>query len=64
MQFNHQRLTILCTDFSSCGFGYVMCQLGNNKASTAAMNPYQSGADFSFMTKLSTAALQPVAFGD
>jgi hypothetical protein len=63
MQFNHQQLIILCTDFSSCGFGYVLYQPGNNKASTAAMNAYQSGADFSFMTKSSTAALHPVAFG-
>jgi hypothetical protein len=63
MQFNHQQLIILCTDFSSCGFGYVLCQPGNNKASTAAMNAYQSSVDFSFMTKLSTAALHLVAFG-
>jgi hypothetical protein len=63
MQFNHQRLIVLWTDFSSCGFGYVLCQPGNNEASTAAMNAYQSGADFSFMTKPSTAALHPVAFG-
>jgi hypothetical protein len=64
MQFNHQQLIILCTDFSSCGFGYMLCQTGNNEASTAAMNAYQSGADFSFMTKSSTAALHLVAFGD
>jgi hypothetical protein len=37
MQFNHQQLIVLCTDFSSRGFGYVLCQPGNNKASTAAM---------------------------
>ncbi len=41
----------------------MLCQPGNNEASTAAMNAYQSGADFSFMTKSSTAALHPVAFG-
>jgi hypothetical protein len=63
MQFNHQQLIILHTDFSSRGFGYVLCQPGNNEASTAAMNAYQSGADFSCMTKSSTAALHLVAFG-
>ncbi len=63
MQFNHQRLIVLCTDFYSRGFGNVLCQLGNGKASTAAMNTYQSGADISLMTELSTAALQPVPFG-
>ncbi len=63
MRFNHQRLIVLRTDFSSRGFGYVLCQPGNNEASTAAMIAYQSGADFSFMTKSTTAALHPVAFG-
>ncbi len=63
MGFNHQQLIVLCTDFSSCGFGYVLCQAGNDEASTTAMNAYRSGADFSFMTKLSTAALHPVASG-
>ncbi len=63
MQFNHQQLIVLHTDFSSCGFGYVLCQPGNNESSTAAINAYRSGADFSFITKLSTAALHPVVFG-
>jgi hypothetical protein len=63
MHFNHQRLIVLRTNFSSPGFGYVVCQPGNNEASNAAMNAYQSGADFSFMTKSSTATLHPVAFG-
>ena len=63
MRFNHQRLIVLCTDFLSRGFGYVVCQPGNDKASNEAMNAYQFGADFSFMTKTSTATLRPVAFG-
>ena len=63
MRFNHQCLIVLCTDFLSRGFGYVVCQPGNDKASNEAMNAYQSGADFSFMTKTSTATLRPVAFG-
>ncbi len=45
MQFNHQRLIVLCTDFSSRDFGYVLCQIGNDEASTAVMNAYQSSAD-------------------
>ncbi len=61
MRFNHQRLIVLCTDLPCRGFGYVLCQPGKNKASTVAMNAYQSGADFSCMTKSSTAALHPVA---
>jgi hypothetical protein len=43
--------------------GYVVCQPGNNKVSNAAMKAYQSGKDFSFMTKLSTAVPHPVVFG-
>ena len=62
MHFNHQCLIVLCTDFLSRRFGYVVCQPGNNKASNGAMNAYQSGVEFSFMTKTSTATLRPVAF--
>jgi hypothetical protein len=63
MHFNHQQLIVLCTNFSSRGFGYVVCQPGNDEASNAAMNAYQSGADFSFMTKSSMATLPPFVFG-
>jgi hypothetical protein len=63
LHFNHQRLIVLRTNFSSRGMGYVVCQPGNNEASNAAMQAYQSGEDFLFMTKLSTAVLHPVAFG-
>jgi hypothetical protein len=47
----------------SKGFGYVVCQPGNDAALTAAMDAYRSGSDFSFMTKDSMAVLHPVAFG-
>ncbi len=63
MRYNHQHLIVLCTDFLSRGFGYVVCQPGNNEASNEMMNAYQSGVDFSFMTKTSAATLCPVAFG-
>jgi hypothetical protein len=62
--FNYQRLIVLQSNFSSRGFGYVVCQPGNNTASTKAINAYRSGADFSFMTKTSSAVLHPVAFGE
>jgi hypothetical protein len=61
--FNHRRLVILCTDFLSQGFGYVVCQPGTDEASEAAMLAYHSGSDFSFMTKDSSAVVRPVAFG-
>jgi len=62
-RFDHNRLIVLWSDFSSKGFGYVICQPGNNNALTTAMTAYRSGSDFSFMTKDSTAVLHPVAFG-
>jgi hypothetical protein len=62
-RFNYQRLIALQSNFSSRGFGYVVCQPGNDTASTKAMNAYHSGADFSFVTKTSSAVLHPVAFG-
>jgi hypothetical protein len=62
-RFNHQRLIVLRTDFSSQGFGYIVCQPGNNDASTAAMDAYQCSSDFNFMATSSVAVLHPVAFG-
>jgi hypothetical protein len=62
-RFDHHRLIVLRTNFSSHGFGYVVCHSGDNHASTAAMVAYQRGSDFSFMAKSSTAVLHPVAFG-
>jgi hypothetical protein len=35
--FNHQRLIVLCTDFSSRGMGYVVCQPGTDETSDAAI---------------------------
>jgi hypothetical protein len=63
MRFNHQRLVVLCTNFSLVGFGFVVCQPGTDVASEAAMVAYHAGKDFSFMTKESSAALLSVAFG-
>jgi hypothetical protein len=38
--FDHQHLVMLRSDFSSKGFGYVICQPTNDVASTEAMNAY------------------------
>jgi hypothetical protein len=61
MQFNHNRLFVLKTDFSSAEFGYAVCQPGTNEASEKAMIAFQAGHDFTFMSKDSSAMLRPVA---
>ncbi len=63
MHFNHTRLVVLRTNFSSKGFGYVVCQPGTDTASEQAMASYQAGRDFAFMTTDSSAVLRLVAFG-
>ncbi len=63
MRFNHKRLVVIRTDFSSKGFGYIVCQPGTDIASEQAMAAYQAGKDFAFMMKESSAVLCPVAFG-
>jgi hypothetical protein len=63
MCFNHNRLVVLHTNFSSCGFGFEVCQPGMDKSSEAAMVAYQSGSDFAYMTKEAKGVLRPVAFG-
>jgi hypothetical protein len=63
MRFNHKRLIVLRTDFSSRGFGFVVSQPGTDECSEAAMVAYRSGSDFAFMTKEATGVLRPVAFG-
>jgi hypothetical protein len=63
MQFNHNWLIVLQTNFSSLGFGYVVCQPGTDESSEAAMVAYCSGSDFAFMTKEAKGVLRPVAFG-
>ncbi len=49
-------------DFSSHGFGCVVCQPGYDDVLTAAMDAYQRGSDFNFMASLSAAVLHLVAF--
>ncbi len=63
MRFNHKCLVVIRTNFSSKGFGYVVCQPGTDVASEQAMAAYRAGKDFAFMTKESSAVLRPVAIG-
>ncbi len=62
-QFDHRKLVVLCMDFLSLGFGYVLLQPGNNAASTQALLDYRAGKGFSFMNKESAAHLHLVCFG-
>ncbi len=63
MRFDHDRLVVLRTNFSTAGFGYVVCQPGTNEAFEKAMAAFQARHDFTFMSKDSSAVLRPVAFG-
>jgi hypothetical protein len=62
-RFDHCKLIVLRTDFSSLGFGFILLQPGNDKASTKAAQDYWNGCGFSFMMKDSIAAFHPVCFG-
>jgi len=62
-RFDYRKLVVLRTDFSSLGFGYVLLQPGNDEASVKAVHNYRADKGFSFMTKGSTAILQPICFG-
>jgi hypothetical protein len=61
-RFDHQKLTVLRTDFSALGFGYFVCQPGNNECSLAKASQYMSGNGFGFMIKDGGGILHPVAF--
>jgi hypothetical protein len=61
--FDHCKLTMLRTDFSALGFGYVVCQPGDDECLLAKTSQYMSGNGFGFMTKGSGGVLYPVAFG-
>jgi hypothetical protein len=62
-QFNPHRLTVLRTDFSSKGFGYVVCQADTDNVSLALASQFMSGNGFHFLTKTNGGVLHPVAFG-
>jgi hypothetical protein len=62
-RLDHRKLTVLRTDFSALGFGYVVCQPGDDECSLAKTSQYMSGNGFGFMTKDGGGILYPVAFG-
>ncbi len=60
--FLRGKLTILQTDFSAKGFGYVVCQAGNVNVSMDLVSCYMSGQGFDFLMKIGLGTLHPVAF--
>jgi hypothetical protein len=62
-RFDHCKLTVLCTDFSAQGFGYVVCQPANNNILMAMVAQFMSGNVFDFMGKDNKGILHPMAFG-
>ncbi len=59
-RFDYRKLVVLRTDFSSFGFGYVLLQPGNDKASVRAAQDYRAGKGFSFMSTGSKSILLPI----
>ncbi len=62
-RFDHRKLTVLRTDFSALGFGFIVCQPGDDKCSLEMTAQYMSGNGFGFMMKKGKGILHPVAFG-
>ena len=62
-RFDPRKLTVLRTDFSAKGFGYVVCQPDDDDASLALSSQFMSGNGFHFLTKANQGTLHPVAFG-
>jgi hypothetical protein len=62
-RFNHNKLCVLRSDFSSLGVGYVLLQPGSDSESIKAMDDYRAGKGFTFMTPGSLAMLHPICFG-
>ena len=62
-RFDHRKLLVLRTDFSSMGLVYVLLQSGNDNALVKAAQNYLDGKGFTFMTRNSKAILHPICFG-
>ncbi len=62
-RFDYCKLIVLRNDFSKDGFEYMLCQLALDESSLKAVQEYQEGQGFTFMTKSSSAVLHPVCFG-
>jgi hypothetical protein len=61
--FDPAKLTVLCTEFSSKGFGYVVCQPDDDNFSLELILQFMSGNGFHFLTMTDGGVLHPVAFG-
>jgi hypothetical protein len=61
--FDYRKLIVLWRDFSSLGFGLMLCQPGNDAARNQAVQEYRKGRGFTMMTKDSATILHPVCFG-
>ena len=62
-RFDPHKLTVLQMDFSTKGFGYVVCQADNKDMPLALASQFMSGNGFHFLTKTNGGAVYPVAFG-
>jgi hypothetical protein len=62
-RYDPSKLTILRTDFSAKGFGYVVCQPGDDHVSLDLVSQFMSGNGFHFLTNKGNGVLYPVAFG-
>ena len=62
-RFYPNKLTVLRTNFSAKGFGYVVCQLDNDDASLALSLQFMSGNRFHFLTKTNGGVLHPSRLG-
>ncbi len=62
VRFDYRKLIVLRTDFSNLGFGWVLCQPGNDAATNQAVHNYREGRGFNMMTNNSTTVLHPVCF--
>jgi hypothetical protein len=61
-RFDPRKITILRTDFSATGFGYVVCQPDDNETSLALALQFMSGNGFHFLTKTNGSVLYPITF--
>ncbi len=61
--FDLAKLTVLRTDFSSMGFGYVVCQPNNDNVSLELVLQFMLGNGFHFLTTTNGGVLHPVVFG-
>jgi hypothetical protein len=64
VRFDYRKLIVLWTDFSSLGFGWVLCQPGDDAATNQTVHNYREGRGFNMMTKDSSPSSIRFALGD